>query len=67
VVVATPAFPIDAERITLELQGSKVILHAAVYSWAEQQAARLAALSAPGVGEVERRLTIVPAAEAAQP
>jgi osmotically-inducible protein OsmY len=56
----------DAQRITVEVQETKVVLHGAVHSWAEQEAARWAALSAPGVTEVESRLTIVPVGKAGQ-
>jgi len=43
---------LEAERITVEVEGSKVILHGTVRSWAEQQAAYSAAESASGVTEV---------------
>jgi osmotically-inducible protein OsmY len=48
----------DARRITVEVQGSKVILHGTVRSYAEKKAAEEAAWSAPGVSEVDDRIVI---------
>ena len=48
----------DAERITVEVQGSKVILKGAVRSWAERQEAERAAWSAPGVTSVDNRIML---------
>jgi osmotically-inducible protein OsmY len=49
---------IDAQHITVEVQGSKVILRGTVRSYAERKAAEDAAWSAPGVTEVENKVTI---------
>jgi osmotically-inducible protein OsmY len=48
----------DAERITVEVQGSKVILKGRVRTWMERQEAEQVAWSAPGVESVENRITI---------
>jgi osmotically-inducible protein OsmY len=50
----------DAERITVEVQGEKVILKGTVRSWAERQEAERVAWSAPGVNAVENRIAVMP-------
>jgi len=50
----------DAQRITVEVEGSKVILKGTVRASAERQEAERAAWSAPGVSSVESRIVIAP-------
>jgi osmotically-inducible protein OsmY len=51
---------IDARRISVTAQDGKVILTGNVRSWAERQEAERAAWAAPGVIEVDDRLSITP-------
>jgi osmotically-inducible protein OsmY len=50
----------DAERITVEVDGSRVILKGTVRSWAEREDAERVAWSAPGITSVDNRITISP-------
>jgi osmotically-inducible protein OsmY len=49
---------VDANNITVEVQGSKAILKGRVRSWAERQEAERAAWLAPGITSVENQITI---------
>jgi osmotically-inducible protein OsmY len=51
---------IDARRIAVTAQDGKVILTGNVRSWAERQEAERAAWAAPGVTQVDDRLSITP-------
>jgi len=52
----------DAKGVTVEVDGSTVILRGTVRSWAERQEAERAAWAAPGVTKVENRITVDPEA-----
>lgn len=53
----------DAQQITVELQGSTVVLKGTVRSYAEKQAAQTSAWAAPGITAVENRITVSPVFE----
>jgi osmotically-inducible protein OsmY len=48
----------EADRIQIEVNGSQVSLRGKVHSWAELNAAQLAAWSAPGVSSVANDLVV---------
>ena len=48
----------DAEKIQVEISGSKVILRGSVGSWADFDEAEYAAYCAPGVSEVENNIRV---------
>lgn len=48
----------DAQRITVEVEGTKVILRGTVRSWAEREEAGRAAWKAPGITMVDNRITV---------
>jgi len=49
---------LDAQRITVETEGSKVVLRGRVRAWAEREEAERAAWRAPGVTQVENYITV---------
>ena len=49
---------LDAEKIQVEISGSKVILRGSVGSWADYDEAEYSAYCAPGVSEVENNLKV---------
>lgn len=51
---------IDARRVNVTVQDSKIVLSGNVRSFAERQEAEKAAWAAPGVVQVDDRLTVVP-------
>jgi osmotically-inducible protein OsmY len=53
---------LDANRITVQVEGSKVVLKGTVRSWAERAEAERTAWSAPGIISVDNRIVVDPAA-----
>ena len=51
---------LDARRIHIEAEGAKVILSGSVRSWTEKDEAQRAAWGAPGVANVDNRISVVP-------
>jgi osmotically-inducible protein OsmY len=49
---------IDADRITVEIQGTTAVLKGTVRAWAEKKEAERVAWSAPGITQVENRISI---------
>jgi len=49
---------VDAQRITVEVQGTKAILRGTVRAWAGREEAERAAWAAPGITAVENLITI---------
>ncbi|MFY9791446.1 MAG: BON domain-containing protein [Candidatus Sulfotelmatobacter sp.] len=49
---------VDANRIAVDVQGSKAILKGTVRAWAEKEEAERVAWSAPGITSVENRITV---------
>lgn len=52
---------LDADTVSVEVQGNTVILRGAIRSWAEYEDAELAAWRAPGVIRVKNQLTVAEA------
>lgn len=50
---------LEAERISVETSGSKVVLTGSVSSWNKRNAAERAAWAAPGVTQIEDKLVVV--------
>ena len=51
---------LDAKGITVEIQGNTAILKGSVRSWAERQEAQRIAWLAPGITNVDNKITILP-------
>jgi osmotically-inducible protein OsmY len=53
---------LDAGKISVDVEGAKVVLHGTVRSWAEREEAERAAWLAPGVTQVDNRVQVAYAA-----
>jgi osmotically-inducible protein OsmY len=51
---------VDADKITVDVDGSKVILRGTVRAWAEREDAERTAWAAPGVSVVENKIVVSP-------
>jgi osmotically-inducible protein OsmY len=51
---------VDADKIVVDVDGSKVTLRGTVRSWAERQEAERSAWAAPGVSSVTNNIAISP-------
>ncbi|KTS80772.1 ornithine aminotransferase, partial [Pantoea dispersa] len=51
---------VDADKIVVDVDGSKVTLRGTVRSWAERQEAERSAWAAPGVSSVTNNIVISP-------
>lgn len=51
---------IDARRVHVAAENGKVVLTGSVRLWAERQEAERAAWAAPGVTQIDDRITITP-------
>ena len=52
------AAELDASRLSVEANGSEIILRGTVRSWAEREQAERAAWSAPGISKVDNRIRV---------
>jgi len=48
----------DTKNISVEVEGSQVVLKGTVRSWAEREEAERAAWSAPGITSVDNRIAV---------
>jgi osmotically-inducible protein OsmY len=49
---------LDAKNISVEVQGGKAILRGTVRAWIDKEEAERVAWSAPGITEVDNRITL---------